>query len=204
MRIDCYCSVVSPFTYLAWDEPQKIADRHGAELVWIPADFARIFEATGGLPLPKRAPARQAYRLQELPRIARRRGLPLNVHPAHWPTDQAPAHLALCAASRAVSEGAGGGDLGAAVRALARACWAEEKDVADPAVVAAGLAEAGFDPALAHDPGPEARKTFDANTDEAIARGAFGAPFYIVGEEKFWGQDRLDYLDDHLARLAAA
>lgn len=198
MRIDCYCSVVSPFTYLAGDEPRKIADRRGAEMVWKPADFGRIFAASGGVPVPQRPWQRQEYRLQELPRIARRRGLPLTLHPAHWPTDPGPAHLALCAAAAA------GADIGPALLAVARACWAEEKDVADPAVIAAALAEGGLDPALAADPGPDAAALHDANTREAIERGVFGAPFYIVGEEKFWGQDRLDYLDDHLARLKAA
>jgi len=198
MRIDCYCTTLSPFVYLAGDEPVKIAAKHGAELVWKPADFARIFAASGGVPLPQRPWQRQEYRLQELPRIARRRGRPLNVHPRHWPTDQLPSMLALCAASKA-----GGGDLGAAVLAMGRACWAEEKDLADPNVVAAALQEAGFDPALAEDPGPEAQEIFEANTEEAVARGVFGAPFYIVGEERFWGQDRLEYLDDHLGRLAA-
>ncbi len=84
---------------------------------------------------------------------------------------------------------------------IARACWAEEKNIADQAVVDAALVEAGFDPAaIDYDMGAA---RIEPNTDEAMEAGVFGFPFYIVnGSEKFWGQDRLAYLDDHLAEIA--
>lgn len=193
-HIDYYFSVLSPFTYLAGDRLERIAAKHGATISYKPLDFGALFPLVGGLPVPKRHPSRQAYRLQELKRISRRAGLPLTLHPAHYPTDTALASAAILAA-----DAAGGGDVGAVARAILAACWADEKDIADPAVVAAALAAGGFDMgALAE--GIEAAKARGAAlVEEALARGVFGAPTYAVGEELFWGQDRLDYLDDHLA-----
>jgi 2-hydroxychromene-2-carboxylate isomerase len=198
--IDYYFTLLSPFAYLASDRLERMAAAHGADIAYKPADFGRLIAEGGGLPLAKRHPFRVAYRMQELKRLPRRAGVPLNPTPKHWPTDAAPATRALILAIEA-----GAGDPGAVARAIMRAVWAEEKDVADPAVVAAALREGGCDPALAT-PSPEAAARADAilaaNTDEASARGVFGAPFYIVGDEKFWGHDRLDYLEDHLADLA--
>ena len=106
----------------------------------------------------------------------------------------APAAYAIIAADRA-----GGGDLPGLVQAILRACWAEEKDISQDAVIREALAAHGFDPKLADSGLLVGAEVFERNNEEAIARGVFGAPFYIVGEEKFWGQDRLDDLDQHLA-----
>ncbi|RMD47331.1 MAG: 2-hydroxychromene-2-carboxylate isomerase, partial [Alphaproteobacteria bacterium] len=144
MRIDYFFSVLSPYTYLAGDRPERIAAAHGAELVWRPMDIMTVFARTGGVPVPQRHPSRQAYRLKDLARCAALEGMPINVQPAHFPTNPAPASYAIIAA-----QNAGGGDLGALVRAILRAVWAEEKDIAEDAVVRAALEEAGFDPALA-------------------------------------------------------
>lgn len=200
MHIDYYFTLLSPFAYLAGDRLERMAAAQGATVAYKPADFGRLISEGGGLPLPKRHPFRQAYRMQELRRLPRRAGLVLNPTPAHWPTDPSRATHALLLAIEA-----GKGDPGAVARAIMRAVWAEEKDVARADVVAAALAEGGCDPALA-EPTPEqtarAEALLAANTDEASARGVFGAPFYIVGDEKFWGHDRLDYLEDHLKDLA--
>ncbi|MEL7464904.1 MAG: DsbA family protein [Pseudomonadota bacterium] len=191
-HIDYFFTPLSPFAYLAGDGLETIAAKHGATIAYKPANYGRLMEVTGGLPVGKRHPSRQAYRLQELPRIAKRNGLKINVHPAHWPTDGTLA----CAAIAAVQ--AAGGDAGAVARALMAACWAEEKDIADAAVVDACVAAAGA--AVDSFDIDAAKALVEANTDEGIEAGVFGAPFYIVdGEQKFWGQDRLPYLDEHLA-----
>ncbi|MEO0362683.1 MAG: 2-hydroxychromene-2-carboxylate isomerase [Pseudomonadota bacterium] len=193
-HIDYYFTTLSPFAYLAGDGLEKVAAKHGATIAYKPVNFMRVMEEMGGLPVPKRHPSRQAYRLQELPRIARRNGLPINLHPAHWPTDPVPSLSAIIAA-----QDAGGGDVGALARRFLAACWAEERDIANPILVADALRESGFDPdALDLD---AAAAKIEPLSDEAIERGVFGAPFYIVGDEKFWGQDRIAYLDDHLAGL---
>ena len=193
-RIDYYFATISPFTYLAGTRLEEIAARHGAEVAYKPLDAMALFTRTGGLAPKDRHENRLAYRLQELRRTAAKAGLPLNLHPAHWPTNPAPSSYAIIAAQKA-----GGGDLGALAHALVRACWAEERDIADDDVIRDCLAGAGYDAGLADRGMMTSADTYVANLEEAVSRGAFGVPFYIVGDERFWGQDRLDDLDLHLA-----
>ena len=192
-RIDYYFSVLSPFTYLAGLGLEEVAARRGANITYRPVDIMKLFGETGGVPVPQRHPSRIAYRRQELLRISARRGLPFNLQPAHWPTNPVPASLAVIAVADA------GGDAGALAHAFLRAVWAEQRDIGDPAVVTAILGENGHDAAALAPAMSAAEATYQANTDAAIAAGVFGAPFYVVDGEVFWGQDRLDYLDDHLA-----
>jgi 2-hydroxychromene-2-carboxylate isomerase len=103
-----------------------------------------------------------------------------------------------CAAIITAQE-AGGGDTGRLLHALLRAVWAEDRDIAEEAAIRDALAEAGFDPRLADKGLLTAVETLQKNTDEALARMVFGAPSYVVGEDVFWGQDRLALLDAHLA-----
>jgi len=193
-RIDYFYSLASPFTYLADDRLERIANRHGAEIVHKPCDIAHVFSQTGGVPPAKRHPSRQAYRLQELRRLPKAVGMTLNVHPKFWPVDATQASLTVIAA-------AGQGENASALsRAFLRACWAEERDIADPHTIDRIVSTTCGDAAAAIiEAAPAQKPAFDANTAEALARGVFGAPFYIVGDERFWGQDRLDHLDRHLA-----
>ncbi|SLN57289.1 2-hydroxychromene-2-carboxylate isomerase [Pseudoruegeria aquimaris] len=195
-RIDYYFATVSPYTYIAGTRPEEIAARHGAEIAYKPLDIMALFARTGGTPPKDRHPSRQEYRLQELRRQAAKNGMPINLHPAHWPTNPAPSSYAFIAAQKA-----GGGDLGALVAAFTRACWAEERNIADEGVIRECLAAAGFAPDLANAGMLEAAETYSRNLEEAVEAGVFGAPFYIVGDERFWGQDRLADLDAHLASL---
>jgi len=193
-RIDYYFSVLSPFTYLAGLELESVAARHDAEIAYKPCDIMKVFAETGGVPMPKRHPSRLDYRRQELLRISARRAMAFNLQPAHWPTDPLPASKAIIAVAGQ------GGDAGTLAHAFLRAVWAEERNIGDPATVAAILAANCHD-ARALAPAMEAAEaTYRANTEQAIAAGVFGAPFYMVDGEKFWGQDRLDYLDWHLGR----
>ena len=127
--------------------------------------------------------------------MARKLDMPFNLQPAHWPTNPAPSSYAFIAASKA-----GGGDIGALAAAFTRACWAEEKDIAQDDVVRACLTSAGFDPDLANSGLLEGAEEYAANLEEAVSAGAFGAPFYITDDgARFWGQDRIADLDLHLA-----
>ncbi len=194
-RIDYFFSTISPFTYLAGNRLEEIAARHGATITYKPVDIIALFGRTGGTPPPQRHESRQRYRLAELRRIAARTGMPINLKPAHFPTNAAPAAYAIIAA-----QDAQGGDVGALVRNVLRACWAEERDIAEDAVVKDCLAAAGFDPGLADSGLLAGAETYAKNLEEAVEKGVFGSPFYIVdGEEPFWGQDRLDDLELHLA-----
>ena len=187
--IDYYFSVLSPFTYLAGDRLETIADRHRAAIDYRPMDIMAVFARTGGVAPKDRHPSRKSYRLQDLSRSAQMQSLSINLQPAHWPTDPEPASRAVIAAKSLP-----GGDVGHLVRAILRSCWADDKDIAQPTVVDACLKEAGF--ATGRDRDSEtAGSQFERNTEEAIAVGVFGAPSYVVGGQIFWGQDRLDQLD---------
>ena len=189
-RIDYYLATVSPYTYLAGTRLEEIAGRHGAEIAYKPLDVVALFGRTGGTPPKDRHPNRQAYRAQELRRQSKKLGMAFNLKPAHWPTNPAPSSYALIAAQKE------GGDVGALAHAFTRACWAEERDIAQDDVIRDVLEANGFDPALADRGMLDAAETYARNLEEAVAAGAFGAPFYVVdGSEPFWGQDRLEDLD---------
>lgn len=193
-QIDYYFATISPYTYLAGMRLEAIAKRHGASITYKPLDIVGLFGRTGGQAPKDRHESRQAYRLIDMQRQAAKLGMPLNPRPMFFPTNPAPSSYAVIAA-----QAAGGGDVGALVHGLTRACWAEEKNIAEDDVIRAALVAAGFDPALADRGLLAGAETYAANLEEAVSRGVFGAPFYITGEQKFWGQDRLEDLDLHLA-----
>lgn len=193
-HIDYYFGMISVFTYLAGTRLEDIAARHGATITYKPIDLGGLFPRSGGVPLPQRHASRQEYRLIEMQRQAKKHGMPINLRPAHWPMNPAPSAYAIISA-----QAAGGGDVGKLVSSLFRACWAEEKDISDDAVIKDCLEAAGFDPSLADTGLLSGAETYARNLEEAVERGVFGAPFYIVGEERFWGQDKLVDLDLHLA-----
>lgn len=193
-EIDYYLFPLSPFSYLAGLELEAIAARHRAVVRYKPVELFRIFAETGTPLVKDRPAARQKYRLMDLARLARAKAVPLNLAPLHVPTNPVPASVAIITA-----QAAGGGDLGALTHGFLRAAWAEERDIAEDAVVRAVLTRAGFDSDLADRGMLSGVETLQRNTDEALRRGVFGAPSYAVGEEIFWGQDRLVLLDAHLA-----
>ena len=194
-HIDYYFSTLSPYVYLAGTRLEAIAAQHGATIAYKPFDLLQAFPRTGGQKPADRHPARLAYRAQELPRQARKLGMALNMKPAFWPVNPAPSSYAIIAA-----QAAGGGDMGALVHALLRATWQEERDISDDGVIRDCLSAAGFAPDLADKGLLAGAETYAANLEEAVSRGVFGAPFYIVDRgQMFWGQDRLDDLAAHLA-----
>jgi len=194
-HIDYYFSTLSPFAYLAGTRLEEIADRHGAGVTYKPLDIVALFARTGGTPPNERHPSRQAYRAQDLPRQARKAGMTLNPQPAHWPTNAAPSSYAIIAAQQA-----GGGHMGALVHGIMRACWVEERDIAEDSVIRHCLEQAGFDPGLADSGLLSGAETYATNLEKAVKAGVFGSPFYVTDSgQGFWGQDRLDDLDLHLS-----
>lgn len=182
--IDYYMTPGSPWTYLGHARLAEIARRHGAEVQVKPVDFGVIFPQSGGLPLPKRAPQRQAYRLMELKRWKEHLGLPIVIQPKHFPVDASRAAHLIAAAPEA-KRMALAGDLLAAL-------WRDDRNLADDNL----LQEIGAKHGVAA--GDKAK--FDAFTQEAVQRGVFGAPSYVYRDEIFWGQDRLDFLDRALGK----
>jgi len=193
--VDYYFTASSPWSYLGHERFVAIAKQRGASVNVRPVDYGKIFPISGGLPLAKRAPQRQAYRLVELARWRDFLGLPLNLQPKFFPAPAEESSLAIIAAG--TSNGAE-----AALKlsgALMRACWAGEENIADAATVARIAAGCGVAP-LSDATRAAAKAGYDANTQEAIDRQVFGAPTYLYNGEIFWGQDRLDFLDRALAK----
>ncbi len=190
-HIDYYFATLSPYTYLAGTRMEEVAAKHGATIRYKPLDIMGLFGRTGGVPPKDRHPNRQAWRLQEMQRSASKLGVPINLKPAHWPTNPAPSSYAIIAA-----QNEGGGDLAALVYGFVRAVWAEEKDVADDAVVREVLEANGYDAGLADKGLLAGAEEYAANLEEAVEKGVFGAPFYITdSDERFWGQDKIEDLD---------
>jgi 2-hydroxychromene-2-carboxylate isomerase len=198
-HIDYFLTTLSPYTYLAGTRLEEIAARHGASITYKPIDVGAIFGRTGGTPLKDRHESRKEYRLQEMTRQAAKAGMKINLQPKFWPTNAAPSAYAVIAAQAAKSKGSDG-DLGGFVHSVLRACWAEERDIANDEVIRELLAKAGFDADLGDKGMLLGAETYAANLEEAVNRGVFGSPFYLVDSgQRFWGQDRLEDLDLHLA-----
>ena len=195
--VDYYFSPSSPWAYLGHQRFMDLIFAHEAAVNIKPMDLGKVFPVSGGLPLAKRAPQRQAYRLQELRRWRDYLGIKLNLEPKFIPVDPTLASLVIVAASQ---------DKSAVAPGLAfdfmRAVWAEERNIADPETVKAVIRAKGLNPAelMERAQAPEIRTAYDALTQEAIDKGVFGAPTYAFKEELFWGQDRLDFLQRALAK----
>jgi len=194
--IDYYFSPQSPWAYLGHARFVALAQASGSTVRVLPADFGKVFAVSGGLPLGKRAPQRQAYRLVELRRFADHLQLPIHAQPQNFPVQGDDAARLIIAVEMA--DGAQ-----AALRltgAVLSAVWAQQRDIADPAVLAQLLAENDLDAARL-DQSREAttQQRYEGNIQAAIDAGVFGAPSYCVNGEIFWGQDRLDFLQRKLA-----
>jgi 2-hydroxychromene-2-carboxylate isomerase len=198
--IDYYVSLNSPWTYLGSAPFAEIARRHGATVNVKPAKFGPIFEQTGGLPLPKRSPQRQAYRLMDLKRWREVRDRPLNIEPKYFPCNDLPATRLVIAAKLQ------GKDAHRLSLELGRALWEREETLADLATIAAAAERAGLDAAALRAAGPsdaELDALLEQYTQEAVKAGVFGAPSYVLPSgEIFWGQDRLELLDRALKMAA--
>jgi len=196
-HIDYYASLNSPWTHLGAARIEAIAQQHNASLRIFPVDFGAIFEKSGGLPLPKRSPQRQAYRLQELQRWRDHLGLPITIQPKFFPSSEQLTASCVIALRETVGDQPA---IDLAHRVL-KAVWQQEKNPADPATLAALITEIGQDAdrvmQLGSDPQWAERRRTD--TQAALAKGVFGAPSYVIGEEIFWGQDRLGFVERHLA-----
>ena len=193
--IDYYFAPQSPWTYLGNERFVRLAREHGAQVRVRPVDFGKVFAVSGGLPLPKRAPQRQAYRLVELKRFSDFLGVPMNVQPKHFPVSGDPAALLITAVERD-----DGTDAALALcAAVFAALWRDERDIADATVLAGLLAQCGL-PArrLEHSREAAVQQAYEAHTQAAIDAGVFGAPSYVIEGEIFWGQDRLDFLERRL------
>ena len=196
-HVDYYLSLNSPWAYLGSKRFEVIAKKYNADVTIWPVDFGSVFAVSGGLPLPKRAPQRQAYRMMELKRWRDHLGVPLNLEPKFFPANEVPAAKCVIALREL-------GRMPDAIKlahAVLHALWAEEKDTGDPATLQAIVADCGLDVAtvIKASEAPHMAEKRESYTKFAIDRGVFGAPSFVIGGEIFWGQDRLDFVDRKLA-----
>jgi 2-hydroxychromene-2-carboxylate isomerase len=188
-----YLAPPSPYVYLGHQRFAELAKKYQAQVDVRPFDLGRVFSISGGLPLAKRAPQRQAYRLVELERWSRFLDMPLTLHPQFFPVAGDPAARLIIAAKLAHGNDAAMQLTGG----ISRAVWAEERNIGDPATLAAIAAEAGLDGAALMKAADTAavQAEYERYTDDAIAANVFGVPWYVVDGVGYWGQDRLDFVE---------
>lgn len=190
-RVEFFFDYVSPFSYLANSQLPGIAKRTGAEVLYRPMFLGGVMQATGNQP-PATLPARAKYMPKDIRRWVRRYGIDFAPNP-NFPMQTLTAMRASLAAQDA-------GVFPAYHAALFRAAWGQPKNLSDDAVLRDVIAKAGLDPepllaAAATEP---LKQRLKANTTEAVTRGAFGAPTFFVGDEIFFGNDRLDFVEEAL------
>ncbi|SFT96475.1 2-hydroxychromene-2-carboxylate isomerase [Pseudovibrio denitrificans] len=193
-QIDYFYTHLSPWAFLGHQEFLRIAEKYDVTVTFRPVNLAVLFPLTGGLPLGKRHPARQKYRFIELQRWAEKRGVTMNYKPAHFPTD-----IALADAIAILLQEQGG-PVGAYSQKVFEAVWQKDLDAAGENVLSDILKELGLDA----DNLIEAAKSADmleaytVNSRMAEKANAVGSPTYLLNSEPFWGQDRLELLEDAL------
>jgi 2-hydroxychromene-2-carboxylate isomerase len=194
MVIDYYFSVLSDWAYMGGERLELLARRYQIKINHMPMRLGVIYANTGGILLQKRSKQRQDYRVTELTRWSRHLGIPVDLFPKYYPTDDQLSSCMIIAAQWA------GADAGLLANGILRAIWAENRNISDGAtlrMIADGLGMDGtaLVKSAAED---EPVAAFDRFTKEAAERGVFGSPFYIFQDELFWGQDRLGFLEQRL------
>ena len=196
--LEYYFAPPSPYAYLGHARMVAMAKQHNAQVQILPCDFGKVFTVSGGLPLAKRAPQRQAYRLLELQRWSSFLGLPINLQPKFFPVSGDAASQLIIA-----TQLAHGTEVALALSgAIMAAVWAEEKNIADSATLTGLANQLDLDGAalMKSAATPSIQAEYERNTENAIAANIFGAPWYVVDGDGFWGQDRLDFVERALAK----
>jgi 2-hydroxychromene-2-carboxylate isomerase len=191
-HLTVYFSLLSPWAYIGHAELQGIVARHGLRVDYRPVALSQVFPESGGLPLAKRHPLRQKYRIYELQRWRDKRGLNFHLHPRFWPLDPSLGDRVICAMTLA------GVDPEPFIAAAFSGIFERQRDLADPKTIAETLEEAGYEPKWLQQADGEAELQYQRNLASALETGVFGSPSYMLDGEVFWGQDRLELLDDAL------
>lgn len=196
--VDYYLSPQSPWTHLGHERFCEIARAANATVRVLPVDLGgKVFPVTGGVPLSKRAPQRQAYRLLELKRFSEALGQPITLQPRYFPVSGDDAARLIVAVDMLDGTEAALALTGAVLRGV----WVDDVNTADAQVLASMLATLGLPPRRLDDADSQsAHDRYEADSALAIEVGVFGAPSYVIDGEIFWGQDRLDFVQRRLAR----
>ncbi|MDX5593195.1 2-hydroxychromene-2-carboxylate isomerase [Pseudovibrio sp. SPO723] len=193
-QIDYFYTHMSPWAYLGHQDFLRLTKQYHVKVHFRPLALGQVFEQTGGLPLGQRHPARQAYRWIELQRWKEKRQVALNFKPAFFPTNPLPSDLAAVVLQET------DGPVGQFSLRVFQAIWAEDKDIGDERVVSDILLQMGLkaEEVMKKTRDPHILEAFEENKKHAISMGVVGSPAYVLKGEPFWGQDRLDLLEDAL------
>lgn len=192
-QVEYFVAAHSPYAYLGHDRLVGLAAKYAVQVILKPFDLNKVFAISGGLPLAKRAPQRQAYRLKELKRWSDYLQLPMNLAPTFFPVQSEPSAKLIIATQLAHGTDAALALTGAVMRAV----WAEQRNIADAdtlVAIADSFDHDGKSLLKASETG-SIQAEYDRFTDEAVAANIFGAPWYVVDGEAYWGQDRLDFVE---------
>jgi 2-hydroxychromene-2-carboxylate isomerase len=190
--VDVFYDIASSYSYLACTQLDALAARTGAEIRWRPFLLGGVFKATGN-DMPARVPHKARWMLGDLDRWAKKYGIPMRM-PSRFPIVTVSTQRALVAADRLFGQDA----QKKLALALFTAYWGEDRDASDKAVIGEIATSVGLDGSaiVSGIDAQETKDTLRANTEDAVARGAFGAPAMFFDGELFWGNDRLDLLED--------
>jgi len=191
-KIDFYFSFISLYTYIGYEAFQALVQKYDLEVTYKPIDLHAIFTAGGGLPVSKRPPQRQAYRFIEMQRWAIARNIPLVLKPKHHPSNPEIGHRMLLAAM------SNGEDIRQFVGNALKILWVDDLNIEDPQVMVAAANRSDLDghALLEQSKDPSIQLQIDRLTQEGVDRQVFGTPFFFYEDEPFWGQDRLDMLEE--------
>lgn len=191
-KIDFYFSFISLYTYIGYAAFEELVKKYDLEVTYKPIDLHAIFSASGGLPVSKRPPQRQAYRFVEMQRWALTRNIPLVLKPKHHPSDPVIGHRMLITAMTKNL------DVREFIRNSLKILWVDDLDIKDSQVMVDVANKSGLDGnlLLRESASPEIDIEIRRLTAEAVERQVFGTPFFFYRDEPFWGQDRLDLLED--------
>ena len=193
-HIDYYFWINSDWAFLGADWLEAIAARHDAQLNYLPVDLPYVYSRTGGILLSRRAPERQQYRITELKRFCAKLGIHINALPRYMcPNGDFASRVVIAAKHRNLP-------LLVLTKAIFKAQWQDEQDISDVDTLLQIVSDTGFEAKalFAEAEATAIEDEYRRNTEQAIAAGVFGSPSYVYRGELFWGQDRLDFLDEAL------
>lgn len=189
--IDYYFWISSDWAWFGNDRLRAMGQRYGLKINYRPVDMTEVYERTGGIKLALRSQERKDYRIEEMKRFSKILDMPIVLAPSYRiETGSLASRVVIAAQAMDLHEH----DL---THAIMGARWAQDRDIENADTLRAVCVEQGLDGDalldLAGQPSIEAQ--YRAYTDAAVRRGMFGSPFYFYGEQRFWGQDRLEMLE---------
>jgi len=193
-QADYYFSFQSPWAYIGHDAFSRVARTYDLKVNYKPVVLVDLFSETGGLPLMKRHPVRQRYRMVELQRWRDKRGLKFHLQPANWPFNARLADGVVIAAIEA------GLDPEPFMRRAFAAVWEDQLKLNDPATLIRLADDSGLpgQQLVERSAAEEISAAYEQNRQDAVAADVFGSPVYVLDGEVFWGQDRIELLADAL------